>query len=129
MPRQLTCDVLLYLTLIACIDLIERPHNGIIALLVEEGSMPRGNTESLMQKLVNNHQRNAFFGPLHLLIVLPTAHLTGHDQRKKNLFSVNHFAGAVEYTIDEFLVKNKNTLTADAQAVMAESHVRLFLFE
>jgi len=46
---------------IACIDLYERPSNGLIALMVEEAMMPKGSDKQLIVKLSQNHGQHAFF--------------------------------------------------------------------
>ena len=40
---------------------------------------------------------------------------------KRNMFVVNHFAGAVDYTIDGWLEKNRDLLSEDAINCLATS--------
>jgi len=47
---------------LACIDLIERQGAGILAMLDEEGQVPKGSDESLIKKLSTKHKPNSFFG-------------------------------------------------------------------
>lgn len=47
---------------IGCIDLIERPFTGIIALMTEEAHMPKGSDRQLISKLAQMHSKDKYFG-------------------------------------------------------------------
>jgi len=93
-----------------CIELIEKNGTGLIALLNEECSMPKGNEESLMQKFKQNHSANKHFSL---------------NPRKHDLFEIIHYADPVTYSIEGFLLKNKNTLNADVTRVLMLSGIPL----
>lgn len=88
--------------------------------------MPKGSDEGLIEKMNYTHtQKNKFFkySPLKpkvyglkLLICSPGS------------FGIEHFAGYVEYTIDGFLEKNRNTLNVDLLKVMLTSELPLIPF-
>lgn len=47
---------------VACIDLIERPSTGLIALMNEEAVMPKGSDRTLITKLAQTHGKDPYFG-------------------------------------------------------------------
>lgn len=61
-----------------CIDLIEKPGTGILALMDDEAKLAKGTDLNFFQKVKQIHQRHKFmkFPPL-----------------KPNSFGVEHFAG------------------------------------
>lgn len=52
----------IYLSCLACIDLIERGNGCIINLLHEETLIPKGNDSNLLGKIKNNFRTHAHIG-------------------------------------------------------------------
>eukprot|EP01125_Pyxidicula_operculata_P015030 TRINITY_DN5079_c0_g4_i1.p1 TRINITY_DN5079_c0_g4~~TRINITY_DN5079_c0_g4_i1.p1 ORF type:complete len:1822 (+),score=626.20 TRINITY_DN5079_c0_g4_i1:45-5510(+) len=97
-----------------CIDLIEKPYTGLLALLNEESTMPKGNETSLMTKFNQNHKGCKFF------IANP---------RQPSIFDIAHYAYQVPYTISGFLEKNRNTLNADVVRVLTTRCTSAFIIK
>ncbi|RVE62020.1 hypothetical protein OJAV_G00173090 [Oryzias javanicus] len=83
----------------ACIDLIEKPM-GIMSILEEECMFPKASDATFKAKLYDNHlgKSNNFQKPRNVK-GKPEAH-----------FSLVHYAGTVDYNINNWLVKNKDPL-------------------
>ncbi|TRY69856.1 hypothetical protein DNTS_015321 [Danionella cerebrum] len=83
----------------ACIDLIEKPM-GIMSILEEECMFPKASDATFKAKLYDNHlgKSNNFQKP-RVIKGKPEAH-----------FSLVHYAGTVDYNINNWLVKNKDPL-------------------
>ncbi|CAG8501402.1 1540_t:CDS:10 [Acaulospora colombiana] len=80
-----------------CIDLIEGKI-GILSLLDEESRLPAGTDDSLCNKLYQN-----FKSPPH----------SKYFQKPKfsnTAFTINHYANAVTYEVENFLEKNRDTV-------------------
>lgn len=43
-----------------CIDLIERKQGGIISILDEEGTVPKGSDDGFVKKLIAKHKANPY---------------------------------------------------------------------
>jgi len=101
-----------------CIDLIENKL-GILDLLDEECKMPRGSDENWHRKLVTQHGKHPDFSTRKLAA--------------NSTFLINHFAERVEYSIEGFLEKNRDTVLEDQLKMLKESEfefvVQLFLDE
>ena len=102
------------------LDLIESKPNGIISTLDEEIIMPKASDFTFKDKLDQKHgqKKNPRF----------KQHL-----RANNKFTIVHYAGDVEYQVDGFLDKNKDTLYEGLLELMSISSVEflanLFLNE
>ena len=78
-------------------DLLLRRPGGIFSLLDEESSFPRANDETFLEK-IKTHVKNSED-------VLKFS-------RARNLnFTIRHFAGDVEYSCQDILEKNRDTLS------------------
>ncbi|KAI1732396.1 myosin head (motor domain) domain-containing protein [Ditylenchus destructor] len=88
------------------IDLIEKPM-GILALLDEQCLFPKATDKSLVEKLLLNHEKHPKF-------VVP-------EMRAKSDFAVVHYAGRVDYSADQWLMKNMDPLNENVVALMQNS--------
>ncbi|VDN52209.1 unnamed protein product [Dracunculus medinensis] len=88
------------------IDLIEKPM-GILALLDEQCLFPKATDKSLVEKLFVNHAKHPKF-------VIP-------EMRAKSDFAVIHYAGRVDYSADQWLMKNMDPLNENVVAVFQNS--------
>ncbi|XP_076810963.1 unconventional myosin-X-like isoform X2 [Clavelina lepadiformis] len=88
-----------------CLDLVEK-NLGLISLINEESRFPKGTDTSLLQKMHNQHAKNAFY-------VKPR--VTGV------LFGIKHYAGEVFYNIHGFLEKNRDTFRDDLLGLLKDS--------
>nr|ADD91458.1 myosin V-like protein [Adineta vaga] len=118
MKEEITWSFIQFYDNQPCIDLIENKL-GILDLLDEECKMPKGSDENWHRKLVTQHGKHADFSTKKL-----TAHTT---------FIINHFAEKVEYSIEGFLEKNRDTVLEDQLKMLKESEfefvVQLFMEE
>uniref|UniRef100_A0A8B9LAH1 Myosin, heavy chain 11b, smooth muscle n=1 Tax=Astyanax mexicanus TaxID=7994 RepID=A0A8B9LAH1_ASTMX len=93
-----------------CIELIERPNNppGILALLDEECWFPKATDVSFVDKLTNTHSSHCKFSkPKNL--------------KEKTFFSVQHYAGKVDYNASAWLTKNMDPLNDNVTALLNNS--------
>lgn len=93
-----------------CINMIEG-NPGIIRLLDEEIVVPKGTDLSLVEKLhkqfhPNEKNKHESYGII---------------KKKKTIFIIKHYAGAVEYEISGFLEKNRDTLYDSLSSAMVRS--------
>uniref|UniRef100_A0A673J3P6 Myosin, heavy chain 11b, smooth muscle n=1 Tax=Sinocyclocheilus rhinocerous TaxID=307959 RepID=A0A673J3P6_9TELE len=93
-----------------CIELIERPNNppGILALLDEECWFPKATDVSFVEKLTNTHSSHCKFSkPKNL--------------KEKAFFTVQHYAGKVDYNATSWLTKNMDPLNDNVTALLSNS--------
>lgn len=88
------------------IDLIEKPM-GILALLDEECLFPKSTDKSFVEKLQKTHAT-------HDMFIMP-------EMRSKSHFAVMHYAGRVDYSADQWIVKNRDPLNDHVVSVMQNS--------
>ncbi|KAK5607098.1 Myosin-6 [Crenichthys baileyi] len=98
----------------ACIDLIEKPM-GIMSILEEECMFPKASDSTFKAKLYDNHlgKSNNFQKP-RLVKGKPEAH-----------FALVHYAGTVDYNINNWLVKNKDPLNETVVGLYQKSTLKL----
>jgi len=84
---------------------------GIISVLNEECMRPMGNDEAFTSKLTTLHVKHPDFSKPKL--------------NSRNRFTIHHYAGAVTYTTDGFLEKNKDALQEDLVVSMQSSRNEL----
>jgi hypothetical protein len=105
-----------------CVALIEGKPYGLLSLLEEECSLGNATDTSYANKIGKQfgNERSSTHNKFY------TKHRT-----QPQLFSVKHFAGPVEYTVKDWLEKNKDTLSATSQQTMCKSTLQLVqtLFE
>jgi len=90
------------------LDLIDKRHTGIIALLDEQCILPGSSDQKFTRYLYARCDKH------------PRFHAKS-AQRVDYKFSVEHYAGLVEYTTDSWLEKNKDQLPAAAADLLNES--------
>uniref|UniRef100_A0A8C1GAY8 Myosin heavy chain 7 n=1 Tax=Cyprinus carpio TaxID=7962 RepID=A0A8C1GAY8_CYPCA len=98
----------------ACIDLIEKPM-GIMSILEEECMFPKASDATFKAKLYDNHlgKSNNFQKP-RAIKGKPESH-----------FSLIHYAGTVDYNINNWLVKNKDPLNETVVGLFQKSTLKL----
>uniref|UniRef100_A0AAX7UMR3 Myosin heavy chain 7 n=1 Tax=Astatotilapia calliptera TaxID=8154 RepID=A0AAX7UMR3_ASTCA len=98
----------------ACIDLIEKPM-GIMSILEEECMFPKASDATFKAKLYDNHLgKSSNFQKPRVVKGKPEAH-----------FALVHYAGTVDYNINNWLVKNKDPLNETVVALYQKSTVKL----
>uniref|UniRef100_A0A667XZL2 Myosin-7-like n=1 Tax=Myripristis murdjan TaxID=586833 RepID=A0A667XZL2_9TELE len=98
----------------ACIDLIEKPM-GIMSILEEECMFPKASDTTFKAKLYDNHLgKSANFQKPRIVKGKPEAH-----------FSLVHYAGTVDYNINNWLVKNKDPLNETVVGLFQKSNLKL----
>jgi myosin-7 len=79
-----------------CLELLEKPPMCVLKLLDEECKIPKGSDTFYLEKQ-------------HAGLGAHPNYIKGKDQRRHGIeFGILHFAGAVTYTVDGFLMKNKD---------------------
>jgi myosin-1 len=91
-----------------CVELIEG-RNGIMSILDEECLFPQGTDQTYLAKLIRVCSNHKFFKSMDPKV-------------QSNVFSMEHYAGEVTYTVDTFLDKNKDTLSNDLKEMLQSSH-------
>ncbi|XP_077580956.1 myosin-7-like [Stigmatopora nigra] len=98
----------------ACIDLIEKPM-GIMSILEEECMFPKASDSTFKAKLYDNHLgKSSNFQKPRVVKGKPEAH-----------FALMHYAGTVDYNINNWLVKNKDPLNETVVSLYQKSTVKL----
>ena len=90
------------------LDLIDRKHTGILALLDEQCILPRSTDQKFTRYLYARCDKHNRFS-------------ASSAQRVDYLFSVEHYAGYVVYTTDSWLEKNKDQLPAASSDLLNSS--------
>ena len=90
-----------------CLDMIEKGRQSVFALVDDEIRTPKGSDAGLLDKLHSTFAGNGFYSRPKL--------------RADKSFVVKHYAGEVEYNIEGFLAKNKDTVELGVAAVLAAS--------
>ncbi|KAJ8253887.1 hypothetical protein COCON_G00204990 [Conger conger] len=95
-----------------CIDLIERPNNppGILALLDEECWFPKATDVSFVEKLMNTQANHPKLSKPKQLKLQPE-------------FSVQHYAGRVDYNASNWLTKNMDPLNDNVTQLLNNSSI------
>ena len=99
-----------------CLQLIERPNTGILALLDEESKLPKSSPFHFTEQ-VHLSNKNHF----NLQIPRKSDLKIYRNLRDDEGFIVRHFAGAVCYQTKLFLNKNNDALHNSLQCLMLES--------
>eukprot|EP01062_Namystynia_karyoxenos_P003952 TRINITY_DN1139_c0_g1_i15.p1 TRINITY_DN1139_c0_g1~~TRINITY_DN1139_c0_g1_i15.p1 ORF type:complete len:1360 (+),score=500.69 TRINITY_DN1139_c0_g1_i15:118-4197(+) len=79
---------------------------GIFGLLDDECSVGTGSDAGFLAKVLDQHSKNPFFGQKKLA---------------KNSFIVHHYAASVNYTVEQWLEKNRDTLKPAVKLLMRQS--------
>ena len=90
------------------LDLIDKKHTGIMALLDEQCILPRSTDEKFTRYLYARCDKHTRFS-------------ASSAQRVDYLFSIEHYAGYVVYTTDSWLEKNKDQLPAASSDLLNSS--------
>jgi len=102
------------------LDLIDRKHTGILALLDEQCIVPRSTDEKFTRYLYAKCDKDTRFSATSA-------------QRVDYKFSIEHYAGPVEYSTDNWLEKNKDQLPASSANLLKETefdlvaHIRQYI--
>ncbi|KAI5624220.1 myosin heavy chain 7-like, partial [Silurus asotus] len=98
----------------ACIDLIEKPM-GIMSILEEECMFPKATDATFKTKLYDNHLgKSSNFQKPRIVKGKPEAH-----------FALVHYAGTVDYNINNWLIKNKDPLNETVVGLFQKSSLKL----
>ncbi len=87
------------------LDLIDRKHTGILALLDEQCIVPKSDDHKFTRYLYAKCDEHARFG-------------ASSAQRVDYKFSIEHYAGPVEYSTENWLEKNKDQLPASSAELL-----------
>jgi myosin protein heavy chain len=88
------------------IDLIEKPM-GILSLLDEECLFPKATDRTYVDKLITSHATHPKFGK--------PSFKSNYD------FSIVHYAGKVDYSAEQWLMKNMDPLNDNIVALLQAS--------
>lgn len=91
-----------------CLDLIENKASGIFAMLDDECKLPKASDEKFANRMYKAFGANVRF--------TATA-----AQKRDFKFSINHYAGSVEYSTFTFVEKNKDELPKEASSLLCRS--------
>ena len=80
---------------------------GLFFLLDEECMLPRSNDQNFLGRLLKTHTMSSMISQEKLDL--------------KNTFRIQHFAGSVMYTVDNFVERNKDKLSLDMISLMSQS--------
>lgn len=94
------------------LDLIDKKHIGVMALLDEQCILPKSNDEKFTRYIYARCDKHPRFNATSA-------------QRVDYVFSIEHYAGFVEYTTDGWLEKNKDQLPSAASDLLQSSQFGL----
>ncbi|KAL0966531.1 hypothetical protein UPYG_G00296380 [Umbra pygmaea] len=93
---------------LGCIQLISQKPTGLFHLLDEESNLPQATDDTLLGKFKKQHQNNPYFVPTPVM---------------KPAFVIRHFAGMVQYQIQDFRKKNTDHMRPDIVALLRSSEL------
>lgn len=108
-----------------CLELIEHGRSGLLALLDDEITMPRGSDATLIRKYSETHRRHSCYAPGKSKLGRK-----GKGGREEDVdaaaaaaasFVIKHYAGDVTYSTHGFLEKNKDKVEEDILNLLATS--------
>jgi myosin-5 len=94
------------------LDLIDMKHTGVLALLDEQCILPKSTDEKFTRYLYARCDKHPRFSATS-------------SQRVEYVFSIEHYAGYVEYSTDGWIEKNKDQLPAAASDLLTSSDFEL----
>ena len=94
------------------LDLIEKKHCGILSVLDEQCKLARCTDQSFANATYEKCGEHSRF-------------YASRTQKARGLFSINHYAGPVEYTAAYFLDKNKDELPKEATEFLMSSSISI----
>jgi len=94
-----------------CVELIEGKPYGLISLLEEECSLGGSKDSSYISKVEKAFGKNRTQANVHFV----------KHKTKPTVFSVIHFAGSVDYAVEGWLDKNRDTMSPTLKQTMQES--------
>ncbi|EJK63124.1 hypothetical protein THAOC_16235, partial [Thalassiosira oceanica] len=92
------------------LDLIEARRDGIFSVLDEQCRLPKRTDSTFAASIYNTCEGNNFF-------------VASRMQQSASMFSIKHYAGDVEYSVEFFLQKNKDELPKSAVELLSSSRV------
>ena len=92
-----------------CVELIENKQNGILSVLNDICTLNQQTTDLRFKELLDGLHVGK--NPYYI-----TEKKKAHDR-----FAISHFAGAVTYCVEGFIMKNNDTLYPDLKELMAAS--------
>lgn len=95
------------------LDMLAQKPMNVLALIDEECTFPKSTDETMLNKLIQNHNKHPSF-----LV---------HKSSAARMFGIVHFAGSVFYNAKGILEKNRDTFSADLNQVIAESGSKFLL--
>ena len=107
----IACPVLEFADNSQVMELLQQKPAGVLSLTNEEVVVPNSSDANLLQKIGQKHRGHPAFKPM------PRAHGEG--------FIVTHFAGPVDYHIDGFVDKNRDTLPGELSLLFGASGLPL----
>jgi myosin heavy subunit len=84
------------------LDLLEKKGEGVLAMIDEELSVPKGDDLTFLKKVLAKHAKHPNF-----------AAPKPKDLNSNLVFCIQHYAGLVPYNVTSFLEKNKDALNED----------------
>ncbi len=84
------------------LDLLEKKGEGVLAMIDEELSVPKGDDLTFLKKVLAKHAKHPNF-----------AAPKPKDLNSNLVFCIFHYAGLVPYNVTSFLEKNKDALNED----------------
>ncbi|XP_064607942.1 unconventional myosin-IXAa-like isoform X2 [Liolophura sinensis] len=89
-----------------CLELFSKRPNGLFCQLDEECNFPAGTNDSLLEKYHQQHRSSPYYSA-------PTL--------REPAFCIEHYAGKVKYTINDFREKNNDLVRMDIVGVLKNS--------
>ncbi|XP_006898663.1 PREDICTED: unconventional myosin-Ig [Elephantulus edwardii] len=99
----------------AIIELVERPHRGVLAVLDEACSSAGTITDRLFLQTLDTHHRHHPHYTSRQLCPTDKSMEFGRD------FRIKHYAGSVTYSVDGFIDKNRDFLFQDFKRLLYNS--------
>lgn len=94
------------------LDIIDKRHTGVLSILDEQCMQAFNTDQTFANSMYDHHGKQAdASNPFQ----------AGNTQKVRGLFSIHHYAGAVEYNTSHFLEKNKDETPKEINELLAGS--------
>ena len=99
----ITTDHIVYVDNHACVEMIEARRTGLLSILDEDSRLKTSTDKSFVEKAK---------------LMLKSSDYFDVNKFDPKLFNITHYAGIINYDATDFLVKNRDTLSADLESTI-----------
>jgi len=101
------------------LQLLAGKPSGLFSMLDSTCVMPKGTADAFLANLHTVHQKHGSLGPVRLA-GFQSRRRRGFNAAHPGTFQVHHYAASVEYTVTDFLAKNRDAISPEVDALVQQ---------